>query len=84
MPALSISPLLHWRLSRAYLFTDVVVLLLSLSYIPVMRIAFSLITVTTSSYLIDWIRAYGLEKEATEKDRQSPQAETRLSAEAAD
>ena len=60
------------------------VLLLSLSYIPVMRIAFSLITVTISSYLIDWIRAYGLEKKAAEKDRQSPQAETRLSAEAAD
>lgn len=82
--ALSISHLLHWRLSRAYLFTDVVVLLLSLSYIPVMRIAFSLVTVTISSYLIDWIRAYGLEKEAAEKDRQSPQAETRLSAGAAD
>ena len=82
--ALSISHLLHWRLSRAYLFTDVVVLLLSLSYIPVMRIAFSLVTVTISSYLIDWIRAYGLEKEAAEKDRQSQQAETRLSAEAAD
>ena len=82
--ALSISHLLRWRLSRAYLFTDVVVLLLSLSYIPVMRIAFSLITVTISSYLIDWIRAYGLEKETAEKDRQSPQAEARLSAEAAD
>ena len=82
--ALSISHLLHWRLSRAYLFTDVVVLLLSLSYISVMRIAFSLVTVTISSYLIDWIRAYGLEKEAAEKDRQSPQAETRLSAETAD
>ena len=82
--ALSISHLLHWRLSRAYLFTDVVVLLLSLSYIPVMRIAFSLITVTISSYLIDWIRAYGLEKKAAKKDRQSPQAEARLSAEAAD
>ena len=82
--ALSISHFLHWRLSRAYLFTDVVVLLLSLSYIPVMCIVFSLVTVTISSYLIDWIRAYGLEKEAAEKDRQSPRAEARLSAEAAD
>lgn len=56
--ALTISHISHWRLSRSYLFTDVTVLLLSLSYIPVLRIVFSLITVTISSYLIDWIREY--------------------------
>lgn len=56
--ALTISHTLHWRLSRAYLFTDIVVLLLSLTYIPVLRIAFSLITVTISSNLIDWIKEY--------------------------
>lgn len=50
--ALTISHVTHWRLSRAYLFTDLVVLVLSLSYIPLQRIFFSLITVTLSSFLI--------------------------------
>lgn len=53
--ALVISHLTHWRLSRSYLFTDLTVLALSLSYIPVRRIVFSLVTVTISSYLIDWM-----------------------------
>lgn len=56
--ALTISHTLRWRLSRSYLFTDVVVLLLSLTYIPVLRIIFSLITVTISSYLIDLVKEY--------------------------
>lgn len=56
--ALTISRVFHWRLSRSYLFTDVTVLLLSLSYIPVKRIVFSLITVTVSSYLIDWVKEW--------------------------
>ena len=45
--ALTISHISHWKLSRSYLFTDVVVLLLSLTYIPVMRIVFSLIPIYT-------------------------------------
>lgn len=53
-----IAHLTHWRLSRSYLFTDLTVLALSLSYIPVRRIVFSLVTVTISSYLIDWIKDY--------------------------
>ena len=56
--ALVISKLSGWRLSRAYLFTDVTVLVLSLSYIPFRRIAFSLITVTISSLLIDFIKEW--------------------------
>lgn len=56
--ALTISRVLHWRLSRSYLFTDLVVLALSLTYIPVLRIVFSLITVTISSLLIDWVKEY--------------------------
>ena len=51
--ALSIEKLTGWPLSRAYLMTDLMVLLLSLSYIPVRRIVFSLITVTLSSLIID-------------------------------
>ena len=54
--ALTISRLTHCRLSRAYLFTDLIVLALSLSYIPLRRILFSLITVTLSSFLIDRIQ----------------------------
>ena len=54
--ALTISHVTHWRLSRAYLFTDLVVLVLSLSYIPLQRIFFSLITVTLSSFLIDRVQ----------------------------
>lgn len=56
--ALTISHTLHWRLSRSYLFTDITVLALSLTYIPILRIVFSLITVTISSYLIDWVKSY--------------------------
>ena len=41
------------RISYAYLFTDLTVLTLSLSYIPFKRIAYSLITVTLSSWIID-------------------------------
>ena len=50
--ALVIHKLTGWRLSRAYLFTDLTVLFASLSYIPFRRIAFSLVTVTVSSLLI--------------------------------
>ena len=56
--ALVISKVTRWRLSFAYLFTDLTVLLLSLSYIPITRIAFSLVTVTLSSFLIDKVTAF--------------------------
>ena len=55
--ALTISKLTRWRLSRAYLITDLTVLILSLSYIPFKRIAYSLVTVTISSLLIDFIKS---------------------------
>ena len=55
--ALVISKVTRWRLARAYLFTDLVVLGLSLSYIPLANILCSVITVTLSSYLIDRIQA---------------------------
>lgn len=62
--ALTISHAFRWRLSFSYLFTDTVVLLLSLTYIPFSRIVFSLITVTISSFLIDWVKSFGLKKNA--------------------
>ena len=42
-------------LSASYLFTDLVVLGASLSYISPRRIAYSIVTVTISSYLIDFV-----------------------------
>lgn len=48
-----------WPVSRAYLFTDVTVLALSLSYIPVANIACSLVTVTLSSMIIGGIHGAG-------------------------
>lgn len=50
--AMSFSRLLHMDIRWVYLFTDLSVLLLSLSYIPVQRIVFSLITVVVSGQII--------------------------------
>ena len=57
--ALVIHQLTGWKLARSYLFTDLVVLGASLSYIPARRIAFSLVTVTVSSLRIDWVQGLG-------------------------
>lgn len=57
--ALSIHKLTGLKLARCYLFSDLSVLLLSLSYIPVTQIAFSLVTVFISSPLIDVIVGFG-------------------------
>lgn len=56
--ALTISHVTKWRLSRSYLFTDMVVLALSLTYIPVMKIIYSLISVILSSWLVDWVQNF--------------------------
>ena len=50
--ALSIAKATNVKISRVYFFTDFIVLMLSLSYIPVNKIICSLITVTISSYII--------------------------------
>jgi len=57
--ALTIERLTKWSLSKAYLITDLTVLFLSLTYIPVTGILCSLITVTLSSKLIERINAWG-------------------------
>ncbi len=56
--ALAISKLTGCRISIAYLATDITVLLLSLTYIPLRRIGFSIITVAISSLLIDFIKNF--------------------------
>lgn len=50
--ALTIAHYTHWPLARCYLFTDLTVLALSLSYLPVSKLICSLGTVTLSSYII--------------------------------
>ena len=44
------------QVKASYTVTDLTVLFASLSYIPFRRIAFSLVTVTVSSLLIDFIQ----------------------------
>lgn len=53
--ALVIARVFQCPLSRAYLATDLTVLTLSASYIPLRKIACSLVTVTISSFLIERI-----------------------------
>jgi len=57
--AMTISKVTGLDISHSYLFTDIVVLALSLSYIPFKRILYSLVTVTISSYLIGFIQKLG-------------------------
>ena len=66
--ALSVQKLSGWRLSRCYLITDLSVLVLSLSYIPVTKIVFSLITVFISSPLIDFIVGFSTSENETEAE----------------
>lgn len=57
--AMVLSRLLRCPIERAYFATDFTVLLLSLSYIPVKNILFSLITVTLSSFVIGRVQSLG-------------------------
>ncbi|MCI7731457.1 YitT family protein [Enorma burkinafasonensis] len=66
--ALSINKLTGLKLARCYLFTDLTVLLLSLSYIPITKIAFSLVTVFISSPLIDFVVGLGRGSDAAPAD----------------
>lgn len=56
--AMTISKVSGLNISKAYLFTDLVVLLLSLSYIAPLKIFYSLVTVTVSSFLIGRIQRF--------------------------
>ena len=51
--AMAVSAVTGIRVSRVYFLSDITVLLLSLSYIPLSRILFSLLTVLLSSFLIE-------------------------------
>lgn len=54
--AMSLSHILNWPIQRIYLISDIVVLILSISYIPINRIFYSLITVIISGQIIGWIQ----------------------------
>lgn len=54
--ALCICHVTGWTLERAYLISDLVVLALSLSYIPLRRIAYSLLTVVLSGQIIGLVQ----------------------------
>lgn len=60
--ALTISKLSGCRIAAAYMVTDLTVLLLSLSYIPLHRIVYSLLTVVISSTTIDLVQKVRTER----------------------
>lgn len=57
--AMSISHATGWKIQWVYLMTDLIVLALSLSYIPVRRIGYSLFTVLLSGQLIGFVQKTG-------------------------
>ena len=56
--ALSISKVTKCQLSRAYIFTDFIVLAMSLSYISFRRIMFSIVTVLISGITIEKVQEW--------------------------
>ncbi len=54
--AMSLAKLTHWDIRWLYLSSDLVVLALSLSYIPARRLAYSLLTVLLSGQLIGLVQ----------------------------
>ena len=54
--AMSLNHITGWPIERIYLISDLTVLTLSLSYIPLKRIAWSLLTVVLSGQIIGWIQ----------------------------
>lgn len=54
--AMTLCKITPWPIERFYLISDLTVLLLSLSYIPMGKIFFSLITVILSGRIIGWIQ----------------------------
>ena len=57
--AMSLSQRFHVPIERIYLTTDLTVLALSLTYLPPIRIAYSLLTVTLSGKVIGLIQRWG-------------------------
>lgn len=60
--AMGLSNIYKMKIEYVYMIFDVTVLLLSLSYIPVRRIVFSLLTVLLSSKLVGWVQRFSTGK----------------------
>ena len=56
--AMSISHATGWKIQWVYLMSDLIVLVMSLSYIPVRRIGYSLFTVLLSGQLIGFVQNF--------------------------
>ena len=54
--AMSLAHVTHLKLEWLYLISDLIVILLSLTYIPVRRIGYSLLTVILSGQIIGWMQ----------------------------
>ena len=65
--AMSISKLTRWDIQWAYLISDLVVLALSATYIPLSRLGYSLLTVLLSGQLIGLVQNVG-KKRTIQKD----------------
>ena len=63
--AMSISEKLRVKIEYVYLFFDISVLLLSLTYIPLGKILYSLLTVILSGKLVGIVQRFSFRKEAT-------------------
>lgn len=63
--AMSLSHLTRWKIERVYLLTDFIVLAMSLSYIPVRKIGYSILTVLLSGQIIGWIQRIPLPKQTS-------------------
>lgn len=61
--AMSISHATGWKIQWVYLMSDLIVLVMSLSYIPVRRIGYSLFTVLLSGQVIGFIQNFGKPRE---------------------
>ena len=60
--AMSLNHITGWSIERIYLISDLTVLILSLSYIPIKRIAWSLLTVVLSGQIIGLIQKINFSK----------------------
>lgn len=61
--AMSLNKRFGWSIQNIYLVSDLTVLLISLSYIPLGRIAYSLLTVVLSGQIVGWIQKLKREEE---------------------
>ena len=64
--AMSISHATGWKIQWVYLMSDLIVLVMSLSYIPLRRIGYSLFTVLMSGQLIGFVQNFNRTQETGE------------------